>query len=128
MTQAGKYVLSRLQYRTGLMEQDGTPRRISEMAAQQTGKFIDSDMLVGKGKRLPCRRDCLGVFREEKRTGGGTSCVKRQEHLWERTEWGRLVVDGPILITNVRGVDEPEERHSYIDSLANEPVQNAEIF
>jgi hypothetical protein len=55
MTQAGEYFLSRLQYRTGLMEQDGTPVELAKWLPQQTGKFIDQTMLVGKGKRLPCR-------------------------------------------------------------------------
>ena len=55
MAEAGEYFLSRLQYSTLLLRPDGTPIAFAEWLPKHTGCFKDEPLLVGKGKRLPCR-------------------------------------------------------------------------
>jgi hypothetical protein len=55
MTQADEYFLSRLQYTTAVLEPDGTPVDLTQWLPEHPGTFIDQPMLLGKGKRLPCR-------------------------------------------------------------------------
>jgi hypothetical protein len=55
MNAAGEYFLSRLQYTTLLLRPDGTPVDFAKWLPKHTGCFKDEPMLVGKGKRLPCR-------------------------------------------------------------------------
>ena len=55
MTEAGEYFLSRLQYRTKLLHLDGSPVDLVKWLPQKTGCFLDKPMLVGLGKRFPCR-------------------------------------------------------------------------
>ena len=55
MTEAGEYFLSRLQYRTKLLHLNGSPVDLAKWLPKKTGCFFDKPMLVGQGKRLPCR-------------------------------------------------------------------------
>jgi len=55
MNEAGEYFLSRLQYRTKLLHPNGSPVDLAKWLPKDTGCFLDKPMLVGKGKRFPCR-------------------------------------------------------------------------
>jgi hypothetical protein len=102
MTKAGEYFLSRLQYTTGLLEPDGTPVDLAQWLPQQTGKFIDQPMLVGKGKRLPCR---VIAWRLPKEQAARRRQKLRQEYkntYGKEPSASRLALcDWTILVTNV---------------------------
>ena len=55
MADAGEYFLSRLQYRTKLLHLDGSRVDLAKWLPKDTGCFLDKPMLVGQGKRFPCR-------------------------------------------------------------------------
>jgi hypothetical protein len=55
MTAASEYFLSRLQYTTILLHPNGARVDLAEWLPKHTGCFLDEQMLVGRGKRLPCR-------------------------------------------------------------------------
>jgi len=52
---AGAHFLSRLQFGTGVLSPAGTPLKLLEWLAKQTGPFIDCQILLGLADRLPCR-------------------------------------------------------------------------
>jgi hypothetical protein len=102
MTQNDEYFLSRLQYTTGLLEPDGTPVDLTTWLPQQTGKFIDQPMLVGKAKRLPCR---IIAWRLPEEQAARRRHKLRQEY---RNTYGKepsaqrlALCDWTILVTNV---------------------------
>jgi hypothetical protein len=102
MTQEDEYFLSRLQYTTGLLEPDGTPVDLAKWLPQQTGTFIDRPMLVGKGKRLPCR---VIAWRLPEEQAARRRHKLRQEY---RNTYGKepsaqrlALCDWTILVTNV---------------------------
>jgi hypothetical protein len=102
MTQAGEYFLSRLQYTTGLLEPDGTPVELAAWLPQQTGKFIDQPMLMGKAKRLPCR---VIAWRLPEEQAARRRHKLRQEY---KNTYGKepsaqrlALCDWTILVTNV---------------------------
>lgn len=102
MTQEGEYFLSRLQYTTALLEPDATVVDLAEWLPQQTGKFIDQPMLVGKGKRLPCR---VIAWRLPKDQAARRRQKLRQEY---KNTYGKepsairlALCDWTILVTNV---------------------------
>lgn len=55
MNAVGAYFLSRLQFGTGVLLQDGTPVKLLDWLATQTGPFIDRQILLGLKERLSCR-------------------------------------------------------------------------
>jgi hypothetical protein len=55
MMTAGEHFLSRLQFGTGVMLPQGASVEILPWLRNQTGKFIDQMIVLGKEQRLPCR-------------------------------------------------------------------------
>jgi hypothetical protein len=102
MVHEGEYFLSRLQYTTALLAPDGTPVDWAEWLPRQPGMFLDQPMLLGKGKRLPCR---VIAWRLPPEQAARRRQKLRQEY---RNTYGkepsaqRLVLcDWTILVTNV---------------------------
>jgi hypothetical protein len=102
MSEAGEYFLSRLQYKTAVLERDGTPVDLAKWLPQQPGQCIDRLLLVGKAKRLPCRVIAWRLPQEQ-------AARRRQKLLREyQNTYGKLpsaarlaLCDWTILVTNV---------------------------
>ncbi len=102
MAEAGEYFLSRLQYSTLLLRPDGTPIAFAEWLPKHTGCFKDEPLLVGKGKRLPCR---VIAWRLPEKQAARRRRKLRQEH---KNTYGKepsaerlALCDWTILITNI---------------------------
>lgn len=51
----GAHFLSRLQFGTGVLLGGGTPLELLAWLGRQAGPFVDREVLLGLGERLPCR-------------------------------------------------------------------------
>ena len=104
MTPAGEYFLSRLQFGTHVLLQDGVAVEVLKWLGKQTGPFVDVSILLGQEHRLPCRliawrlppeqanRRRRKLRQEIKRKRGNEPCAAR-------LAW----CDWTILVTNVPG-------------------------
>ncbi len=101
-TEAHEYFLSRLQYRTQLCHPDGTAVDLATWLPKHSGRFLDEPMLVGKGKRLPCR---VLAWRLPAAQAARRRQVLRQEYkntYGQEPSAERLALcDWTILLTNI---------------------------
>jgi hypothetical protein len=102
MDAEGEYFLSRLQFGTQVMEENGEVVDLMSWLASHTGPFVDRRILLGKERRLACRLIAWRVPEElanERRRKSRQELLRKsgKEPTAERLAW----CDWTILLTNV---------------------------
>ena len=105
MASAGEYFLSRLQFGTHVLLDDGMAVKVLKWLTKQPGSFVDVSVLLGQEQRLPCRLIAWRLPPEQanRRRRKLRQDIRRKrgsEPSEERLAW----CDWTILVTNV-----PEE-------------------
>jgi hypothetical protein len=102
MVQRDEHFLSRLQFGTGVLLQNGEDVELLRWLAKQPGPFVDQPVLVGKKQRLRCRLIAWRVPEEQanrrrQKLRQETLRKRGQEPSAERLAW----CDWTILVTSV---------------------------
>jgi hypothetical protein len=102
MSNASEYFLSRLQYGTKLLFVNGTSVSLEDWLPKHTGRFLDEPLLVGKGKRLPCRVLAWRIPKEQAAARRRKLIQEYKRTCVKEPSAARLALcDWTILITNV---------------------------